>query len=360
MRGNSFIDNSFERIFYLLIFLVTVFVTSAYALTPEEILLLKRAGVPDEKILEMQKKGGTAPQAAVPKINPFDWNEDGKKDIITGSDSGQVYVYLNTGTNAQPIFDKPVKIPGAEVMRLSDPYIADWNSDGKKDIIVGQASGEVSVFLNMGTNQSPLFAGEMKLNDGSLDVGQYSSVSVVDWNGDGKKDLLIGNSRGNIYIFFNIGTDTSPRFLDDGMKTSISVPGYATPFVADWNGDGKFDVVCGSSDGRVYIFINEGDSRNPRFGEPQTLHINDVEFKLPGRTSVTALDWDDDGKTDLLVSNIRVKEDTKGKGRKHSIGGRAEKVSFRIYLLLNTGTKEKPEFKELKQIKGKFKDDAVL
>lgn len=65
--------------------------------------------------------------------------------------------------------------------------------------------------------------------------------------------------------------------------------------------------------------------------------INDVEFKLPSRTSVTALDWDDDGRTDLLVSN---KE--------------------KIYLLLNTGTKEKPEFKELKPVKGKFKDDSVL
>jgi hypothetical protein len=76
--------------------------TDTSAFTPEEILLLKRSGVSDEKILEMQKKGERLPAS---KINAFDWNEDGKKDIITGSDSGKVYVYLNKGTNQQPEFD---------------------------------------------------------------------------------------------------------------------------------------------------------------------------------------------------------------------------------------------------------------
>lgn len=50
-----------KSIYYLIVFLVALSITSAYALTPEEILLLKRAGVPDEKILEIQKKDGTAP-----------------------------------------------------------------------------------------------------------------------------------------------------------------------------------------------------------------------------------------------------------------------------------------------------------
>ena len=40
------------------------------------------------------------------RLAPFDWNEDGKKDITSGSNSGRVYVYLNKGTNQQPIFDK--------------------------------------------------------------------------------------------------------------------------------------------------------------------------------------------------------------------------------------------------------------
>ncbi len=110
---------------YFFALLLIFYITPTYALTPEEILLLKKAGVPDEKILEMQKKdGGVLPQPVTP-INAFD-----------------------------------------------------WNNDGKKDILVGARSGEVSVFINMGMNQLPLFGAEMKLNGGDLDVGSSSSPAI--------------------------------------------------------------------------------------------------------------------------------------------------------------------------------------
>ena len=313
------------------------------ALPDEEILSQKKAGVSEERILEMWKKDegkeGAAHPAQTTNLNFFDWNEDGKKDILFGSDNGSVYVYLNKGTNQQPVFDSVHEIPDVKVEDKADPFIVDWNNDGKKDILAGSGPGEVSIFINRGSNEQPIFEKERKFNDGNLDVGFSSSPAVIDWNGDGKKDLLIGNSRGDIYIFLNIGFNVSPQFLDDGIKTPISVSGYATPFIVDWNNDGKFDVVSGSSDGRVYVFINEGDSKNPKFSKPHTVQVNNKEVALPGPTSVIALDWDDDGKTDILVAN-------KGKSG--------------VYLLLNTGTKEKPEFKELKPVKGKFRDDTAL
>lgn len=212
-----------KKFFCLLFFLGVVFVSISYALTPEEILLLKRAGVSDEKILEMQQKGGTATQALLPKINPFDWNEDGLNDIIAGSHSGQVYVYLNKGTNKEPVLDKAAKINGAEVMRFADPYVVDWNSDGKKDIIVGSRAGEITVFINEMDNKQPIFRSELKLNEGELDVGFFSSPAMVDWNGDGKKDLVVGEKDGGIYLFLNIGTDNTPSFSSKGMELPIKV-----------------------------------------------------------------------------------------------------------------------------------------
>lgn len=307
--------------------------TDTSAITPEEILLLKKSGLSDEKILEMQKKGERVP---LPKINPFDWNEDGKKDIIIGSDSGKVYVYLNKGTNQDPVFDAAIEISNVKVEDgVSAPYVVDWNDDGKKDILAGASPGEVSIFISRGTNQQPSFAEERKINGGDLDVGDYSSPAMVDWDGDGLKDLVVGGKNGKVFLFLNIGYEHNPVFSSDEIKTGIKVNGRATPFIVDWNNDGKFDVVSGSSDGKVYIFINEGDNKNPKFSKPQIVQVNGKELKLPNSTSVVALDWDDDGKTDLLVSN-------------------KEKNQLGMYLLLNTGTKEKPEFKELKQIKGKF------
>jgi hypothetical protein len=46
-----------------------------------------------------------------------------------------------------------------------------------------------------------------------ISVGHTASVEVVDWNEDGKKDLLVGTfSAGNIYLFLNEGTDAAPVF----------------------------------------------------------------------------------------------------------------------------------------------------
>ena len=62
---------------------------------------------------------------------------------------------------------------------------------------------KIYVYLNEGTNEQPVFGKPIKLNGGKLDVGSNSSLDVVDWNGDGKKDLVVGNSDGEIFVFIN-------------------------------------------------------------------------------------------------------------------------------------------------------------
>ena len=164
-----------KKAFYLLIIilLTIVYGISAYALTAEEMLLLKRGGISDEKILEIQKKEGSAP---APKINPFDWNEDGKKDIITGSDNGRVYVYINKGTNHEPVFDGSM-VTGAEIMKFSKPYVVDYNNDGKKAVLVGARSGEISIFINKGTNKQPVFGTE--LNTGTKEKPEFKELKEI-------------------------------------------------------------------------------------------------------------------------------------------------------------------------------------
>lgn len=51
----------------------------------------------------------------------------------------------------------------------------------------------------------------------TLDVIFYSAPIAYDWNGDGKKDLLVGQFYYGLISFYpNIGTDTQPRF--DGFE----------------------------------------------------------------------------------------------------------------------------------------------
>jgi hypothetical protein len=66
---------------------------------------------------------------------------------------------------------------------------------------VAQAAPELepAAFLSDGTNL--------------LTAGTMSAPSVVDWNNDGKKDLLVGQfDQGRVWLYLNRGTDASPVF----------------------------------------------------------------------------------------------------------------------------------------------------
>jgi hypothetical protein len=95
-------------------------------------------------------------------------------------------------------------------------------------------------------------------------VGSNAAPFVVDWNEDGKKDLIVGNGEGNVYYYHNIGTNENPVFHDKkiirksetDLKHMIVVVQNASPVVVDWNDEGKKDLVIGAAEHCVYYAIN--------------------------------------------------------------------------------------------------------
>ena len=186
----------------------------------------------------------------------MDWNNDGKKDLLTGEYNGTVRIYLNTGTDASPVFPSYQFLQVAGVnwsAAYSKPDVVDWNNDGRKDIVCGDANGYVWLLLNTGTDASPAFSAAARVTNNLSPLyanGAAASPVVVDWDRDGKKDLIVGSSGGNLLFFQNKGTDANPLFngstlLAAGGKT-IAVGYYSRPEVADWDNDGWLDLLVGS------------------------------------------------------------------------------------------------------------------
>ena len=105
-------------------------------------------------------------------------------------------MYKNMGTKTEPKFGKlePVELPGPKMSRPS-PYVFDWDGDGKVDLLLGAEQAAVYFCRNVGTNEEPKLEKGKKLDivgDG-FDKGYRGRGDVADFNGDGKSDIVVCN-----------------------------------------------------------------------------------------------------------------------------------------------------------------------
>ena len=124
-----------------------------------------------------------------------------------------------------------------------------------------------------------------------IKFGALATPVGFDWNGDGKDDILCGNTAGQIAFIENLGGDpvrwVAPRLLEAdgeviriqaGVNGSIQGPaeakwGYTTLSVADWNHDGLPDVIVNSIWGKVIWYENIGTRHHPKLTKAQPITV---------------------------------------------------------------------------------------
>lgn len=71
------------------------------------------------------------------------------------------------------------------------------------------------LMVGVALGQAPRFSGPTRIesNGVPIDLGNYTAPVMFDWNGDGKKDMVVGQfSQGQIAFFENVGEDSAPVF----------------------------------------------------------------------------------------------------------------------------------------------------
>jgi hypothetical protein len=208
----------------------------------------------------------------------------------------------------------------------------DFDADGIHDMISGSYDpGEIYLFR--GEGKGKLKAREtimdrsgkpvLRKPDQEISVESFGSwPAMVDWDGDGDLDLLFGGYDGTLNLRVNEGTRRAPAFatkttvLTAGGKPVQIPEGHCTPVIADWDGDGTWDIVSGAATGAVYWFRNTGKPGHPEFAAAAELlaphqgigyseFLDTDEEPKPGiRSQIDVADFNRDGKLDLLVGDF--------------------------------------------------------
>ncbi|MBW1823897.1 MAG: VCBS repeat-containing protein [Deltaproteobacteria bacterium] len=250
--------------------------------------------------------------------HPFvvDYNLDGKKDLLLGTKEGKIALFNNTGKDSAPILSDHhfIKAEGndIDVGTHAAPFIVDYNSDAIQDLLVGNGEGLILYYANQGSTSKPVFTSPTALKDADgldIAVDSYCTPCVVDWNEDHKKDLLLGSGNGTLLVCLNQGSDSDPLFASPRPvkvgEEELDVGSFASPFVADWNGDGKKDLLVGDGEGYIHLYLNINSTGEPNLISSGKVKLSDQDLTVEGSAAPFLVDWNQDGKKDLLVGSLK-------------------------------------------------------
>jgi hypothetical protein len=141
-----------------------------------------------------------------------DWNNDNLPDLVTGRTEGipaGLFLYMNEGTAGSPLFNSTdtVFCSGEPIqVYYSYPDFEDMNNDGLQDLVLGSSTGRIECYINSGTPDLPVFEEFRDLRADGEVINFYSYVrpSVCDWNEDGTPDLLVGDDTGSIFLYLGL------------------------------------------------------------------------------------------------------------------------------------------------------------
>lgn len=237
-------------------------------------------------------------------VEVADLNGDGHLDVLVASmgvvppsnaKTGAVIVLVNDGKNH---FTNRVLLEN--VARVTYVAAADFNKDGRPDLVVGQfgyLQGEIRWMENLGDWQFK--------SHSLLDLPGTIHAPVADLNGDGNLDIVALVSQDSEEVHFFEG-DGAGHFRDRVIHGSTNKDfGSSGLSIADLNGDGKPDIAYTNGDGFDYAT----PGARPWHGVQWLENLGAGKFAFhrvgdfPGCYSPVVVDLNGDGHADIVASS---------------------------------------------------------
>ncbi|MBK8955815.1 MAG: T9SS type A sorting domain-containing protein [Saprospiraceae bacterium] len=232
----------------------------------------------------------------------MDLNGDGFLDLLVGdlTNNGLIALF-NSKPGPQAYFTSqqpnwPYPSDSVNIATFNAAFRADVDQDGLMDVLVAPNQRSISenannfwYYRNTGTLAAPDFKVVSKsfLTEETIDLGSSSDPCFVDYNQDGKMDLLIGSEgyfiRGTnlrdarLMLFENVGSEKNPAFqLVDSNYLNFSEFALSpdahlsfTPAFGDLDNDEDLDLIVGENQGQFFYCENIAGKGKPfQFKKP--------------------------------------------------------------------------------------------
>jgi hypothetical protein len=140
---------------------------------------------------------------------------------------------------------------------------SDVDADGKLDLLVGGSAGNVSYLRNSGTLAAPVFQLQTDSFAGlgvSVNLlARNPSLAMTDVNADGQAELLVATRSGQFRLYRPANQPAQPGTLLDTLGT-LGYPGIGLAVTAgDLDGDGLPDLIVGTASGGLRYIRNTSE-----------------------------------------------------------------------------------------------------
>jgi hypothetical protein len=212
--------------------------------------------------------------------------------ISAGNYSSKLMLLRNTGTNSSPAFTfitddyQDISAFGFDGIY---PAFGDMDSDGDLDMLTGDEEGNLHYFRNDAGIGEPADFTLSQPNYKGIDIGQSAKPQIIDVNRDGLNDLLLGERSGTINFFENIGTAEIADFSSEPTNDffgSIDVmieccTGYSSPNMVE-DSTGNYTLYVGSESGMLYLYNEIEENLNGSFNLVDSLYLHGVNVAING------------------------------------------------------------------------------
>lgn len=257
------------------------------------------------------------------------------------------------------------------------PAITDVDYDGDVDILTFEAgSDKISFYENLAKDENLTsdtlkfilntkcwggfkedeFSSDVNLSNSINDCYNFkepnkdetrhsgSTILIIDADGDGDKDLLLGDLTNENIKFLKNGGNPQKAWLNEVDHTfpstdvAAKMQVFLAAFSVDVNNDGKNDLIICPNDrndsertNHIWLYLNEGSSTIPDYKlKTKSFLVNDM-ISLGASSHPTFIDYNDDGLMDIII----------GGNGSISVDG-TKKTWMELYI--NSGTATHPEY----------------